>query len=174
MTNSLRQPPCHPHASANNSSTTSHIIRLSVSSPPALVFTECSHGSPIWPHIGLSPPTDPHIGIRKEPQPILNSLLTCTSLTVLRPSISPILQESPDAIYTYPHDYPTPLFPLPSFLAIRENKFGFSGQWNQDLNGGSSTLYPQHHQLQLILKLHNWFMSITRVQDCRRIYPLGG
>ena len=46
---------------------------------------------------GLPLPTDPHTGMTKESQPILNSLPTHTSSTVPTPSTSPILQESADS-----------------------------------------------------------------------------
>ena len=54
------------HPPANNSSTTSHKIRLS----------ECSHGSPFCFHRVSPPPTNPCTDIRKRSQPILNSLPT--------------------------------------------------------------------------------------------------
>ena len=143
-----RQPPCNRQPSVNNSSTTSHIIKLSVSFsllsslPPPLHWssTECSHGSPFFPHRGSPPPPDPHTGISEESQPILNSLPTYTSPTVPTPSISPILQESADVTYTQSRDPPIPLFPQANFIAIRENKFGFSAEPNQGFGGGGSAL----------------------------------
>ena len=144
-----KQPSSHhtitTHPSANDSSTTSHIIRFSVSaspSPPSFLWssTECSHGSPFCSHRGLPSPTDPHTDISKESQPILNSLPTYTSPTIPTPSISPILQESADVTYTQARDPPIPLFPHTNFVAIRENKFGFSKVSNQGFGGGSSKL----------------------------------
>ena len=144
-----KQPSSHhtttTHPSANHSGTTSHIIRLSVSaspSPPSSLWssTECSHGSPFCSHRGPPSPTDPHTGISKESQPILNNLPTYTSPTVPTPSISPTLQESADVTYIQLRDPPILLFPHANFAAIRENKFGSSGKSNQGLGGGSSTL----------------------------------
>ena len=68
--------------------------------------TACSHGSPFYFHRGSPPPTDPHAGIRKESQPILNSLSTHTSSTAPKSSTSPILQES---AVIFPHRFYIPI-----------------------------------------------------------------
>ena len=67
------------------------LVFLSVS--PHWFSLECSHGSPFCSHRGSPPPTDPRTGIRKESQPILNSVPTHTSSTFSTLSTFPILQE---------------------------------------------------------------------------------
>ena len=77
-------------------------IRLSVSACPSHTHpywfsAECSHGGPFCYHRGSPLPADPHTGIRKESQPIFNSLPTHTSSTAPTISTSPILQELADS-----------------------------------------------------------------------------
>ena len=72
-------------------------IKLSVSaSPTSLVLNRMF---PWWSILlpGSPLPTNPHTGITKESQPILNSLPTYTGSFVYTPSTFPILQESADS-----------------------------------------------------------------------------
>ena len=113
----------HHHPPANDSSTTSHKIKLSVSAyPPPLVVNRIFPRQPIL--LPGSPlPIDPHTRIAKELQPILNSLPTHTSSTVLTPSIFPILQESADS------RSPSPIVSARQFHGnkIMNSNQGFSG-----------------------------------------------
>ena len=86
------------------------------------------------------PPKDPHTYISKESPLILNSLPMYTSATIPTHSISLILKQSADVTSTKPRDPPPLLFVRANFVAIRENKFGFSKVSNQGFGGGSSKL----------------------------------
>ena len=111
------QPLSHHHSSAYNQALQAtrlgflslhlpplpyQLIVLSVPAFPTPYWfsAECTRGSSFCSCRDSPPPTDPYTGIRKESQPILNSLPTYTSSTVPTLSIPSILQDSAGVTYT--------------------------------------------------------------------------
>ena len=105
----------------------------------------------------------------KPAQLILNSLPQQS--TVSTHSISPILQESAGVTYTYAHDPPPSLFVHASFVAIR---FWLFQGIQTGLQRWEFDVIITMLQVTGGFKFYNSFIATTTVQDCSRIYPLGG